>query len=90
MATSASGRSMEKFATLETTRVRSSPERNASKSRCRSFTDVSPLMTGASRASASSSSCSMYCPITSVGCPACRAISDFTTSTLRCVQEARR
>ena len=60
---------MEKFATLETTSSPTSPERNASNSRCRSLTVVSPLITGASSASASSSSWSMYCPITSVGWP---------------------
>ena len=68
IATSAEGRSMEKFATLETTSSPTSPVRKASKSRCRSLTGVSPLITGASRAAASSSSWSMYCPITSVGC----------------------
>ena len=43
------GRSIEKFATLETTSSPISPVRNASKSRCRSLTVVSPLITGASR-----------------------------------------
>ena len=38
MATEASGRSMEKLATLDTTRVLISPARNASKSFCRSLT----------------------------------------------------
>ena len=42
---------MEKFATLLTTSRPTSPDRNASNSRWRSLTGVSPLMTGASRAS---------------------------------------
>ena len=71
IATSASGRSIEKFATLETTSRPTSPDRNASKSRCRSLTGVSPLITGASRSAAISSSWSRYCPMTSVGSPAC-------------------
>ena len=50
IATAASGRSMEKFATLETTSRSISPARNASKSRSRSLTVVSPLITGASSA----------------------------------------
>ena len=43
---------MEKFATLQTTSRPTSPDRKASNSRWRSLTGVSPLMTGASRASA--------------------------------------
>ena len=56
-----------------------SPLRNASKSRCRSLTGVSPLMTGASRSAPSSSSWSRYCPITRIGSPACWATSGSTT-----------
>ena len=52
IATLASGRSMEKLATLLTTSRLISPARNASKSRWRSLTVVSPLITGASRRSA--------------------------------------
>jgi hypothetical protein len=68
MATVASGRSMEKLATFETTRTDSSPCRKASKSFSRCALVVSPLMTGASRCSPSSSSWSMYWPMTSVCC----------------------
>ena len=81
---------MEKLATLETTSIPISPVRNASKSRWRSLTGVSPLITGASSLSASSSSWSMYCPITRVGWPACWATRSRTTCTFWCVQEARR
>jgi predicted DNA-binding transcriptional regulator YafY len=63
------GRSTEKLATFETTRSFSSPSRNAWNSRSRSLTGVSPLMTGAWRASPISSSWSRYCPMTSVGSP---------------------
>jgi hypothetical protein len=65
MATDASGRSMEKLATLDTTSVWISPVRKASKSFWRTLTEVSPLMTGAFSRSPSSSSWSMYWPITS-------------------------
>jgi hypothetical protein len=51
---------MEKFATFDTTSSESSPVRKAWKSRSRSLTVVSPLMTGASRRSPRSSSWSMY------------------------------
>ena len=51
-ATPASGRSSEKLATLETTSVSSSPDRNCSKSTSRSDTGVSPVTTGASRLTA--------------------------------------
>ena len=71
IATVASGRSMEKLATLLTTSRSSSPCRNALNSRSRSLTGVSPLITGASSRSPSSSSWSRYCPITSVGSPRC-------------------
>ena len=47
MATEASGRSMEKLATLLTTSLVISPVRNASNRRCRSLTDVAPVITGA-------------------------------------------
>ena len=82
IATAASGRSMEKFATLETTRSSISPSRKASKSRSRSLTLVSPLITGASRCSPSSSSWSMYWPMTSVGSPWCWRTSSSVTSGL--------
>ncbi len=83
MATAASGRSMEKFATLLTTSVVTSPLRNASNSRCRSRTVVEPLITGAPIRSPMSSSWSRNCPMTRVGSPACRATSCSTTWVLR-------
>ena len=73
---------MEKLATLLTTSVVTSPVRNASNSRSRSRTVVSPLMTGAPSRSPRSSSWSMYCPMTSVGMPACRWTSRSTTRVL--------
>ena len=60
------GRS-EKLATLLTTSRSISPVRNASYSRSRCRTVVSPVITGASSRSARSSSWSTYWPITSVG-----------------------
>ena len=81
---------MEKLATLLTTSRPISPVRKALKSRWRSLTGVSPLITGASSSSAISSSWSMYCPITRVGCPACCRTRSRTTSILAWVHEARR
>src|SRR3954462_14281244 len=63
---------MEKFATLETTSVRISPLRKASKSFSRSLLVVDPWITGASSAVPSSSSWSRYAPITSEGSSGCR------------------
>ncbi len=82
IATDASGRSIEKFATFETTSLLISPDRNASNSRCRSFTGVSPVMTSAPMCSAISCSWSRYWPMTRVGSPACFATSWSTTRSL--------
>src|SRR5665811_1063368 len=73
IATAASGRSIEKLATLLTTRRDTSPVRNAPNSRCRSRTVVAPVINGASRCSASSASWSRYWPITSTWSSACLA-----------------
>ncbi|MBW8702628.1 hypothetical protein MBT84_23820 [Streptomyces sp. MBT84] len=72
MATVASGRSMEKLATFETTSTLISLSRKAPKSFSRWALVVSPLMTGAPRCSPSSSNWSMYCPMTRICCPAKR------------------
>ncbi len=90
MATVASGRSIEKFATLETTSTLISLVRNASNSFSRWALLVSPLITGAFRVSPSSSSWSMYWPITRVWSPACLRTSDSTTRRLVAVVEQYR
>lgn len=90
MATVASGRSMEKFATFDTTSTLSSPCRNASNSFSRWALDVSPLMTGASRCSPSSSSWSMYWPMTRICCPAKRRTIASVTFCLVAVVEQKR
>lgn len=56
IATDASGRSIEKFATFDTTSVRISPRRNLSNSSSRSLFRVEPWITGASSSSPSISS----------------------------------
>ena len=83
MATVASGRSTEKFATLLTTSTLVRPSRNSSYSRSRSSTGVAPVSFGASRASASSSIWSRYWPITRMRSPSCLATSSRTTPQLR-------
>jgi hypothetical protein len=90
IATEASGRSIEKFATLLTTRRDTSPERNASNSRCRSRTVVAPVMSGASRCADSSSSWSRYWPITSTWSSGCCSTICCTTLFLPGAQAASR
>ncbi len=79
MATVASGRSTEKFATLLTTSTLVRPSRNSSYSRSRSSTGVAPVSFGASSASASSSIWSRYWPMTRMRSPSCLATSSRTT-----------
>ncbi len=52
MATLASGRSIEKLATLDTISTSISPERNASKRSSRTFWEVLPVISGAPSRSA--------------------------------------
>src|SRR5690625_2221624 len=89
-ATAASGRSMEKLATLETTRVVISPRRNASNSASRAAVLVDPWMIGASSRSPSSSNWSRSAPITSVCSPGCLARIERTTAILECAVEHSR
>lgn len=63
MATFASGRSMEKFATFDTTRIGISPRRNAPKRSSRTLLEVCPLTSGAPRRAATVFSWSMYWPM---------------------------
>ncbi len=59
----ASGKSIEKLATFETTKHLISPLLNKAYNSSRSFTGVSPLIIGTDRSAAISSICEMYCPI---------------------------
>ncbi len=85
-----SGRSIEKFATFDTTSSSISPSRNCRYSSSRSSTGVAPVMDGASSAADSSSSWSRYCPITRIRSPACFAMSSRTAVILAGAVATRR
>ncbi len=70
--------------------ARSRPARKASNSFSRCALVVSPLITGASRCSPSSSSWSMYCPMTSVCSPWCLRTSASVTCCLLAVVAQKR
>ena len=87
IATEASGKSIAKFATLETTSTEISPALNESYNTSRSAFGVFPVMSGACIASAIFFSCVMYCPIIKIwssGCrvSSCRTISFFASFSL--------
>ena len=90
MAMLASGRSIEKLATLLTTNSRTSPVRNCWNSFCRSATVVWPVIRSAFSLAASRSNWSRYCPITRVGSPTYFSTSASTIPSLEVLVDARR